>query len=200
MTKVNPLHYIMYLVLGCIGFIFSFLLIVHTICIHYKPNGKPVSLLLNNMYIVASDRVSPVFAIMIWLMMCFYLLICVIMGNIDISGFFTSFIGVQQFKVNGTWMTSFLVNCMMMLVSSFGMLSYITLEFETFLRGSAVEKLWRVVLINVRGIKYIYLYKINSYFFVFWFFLVTAYLLTLSSKKSKITKLMREKKSQRMKD
>lgn len=60
--------------------------------------GKPVSYLLNNMYIFFSDKLAPLFAIASWLIMNFYLLLCLIRGNMILNGPLSNFIGIQQLK------------------------------------------------------------------------------------------------------
>ena len=130
--------------------------------------------------------------------MCIYIEICTVQGNIELNSIFSFLVGIQPFKVNGTWMTSFLINSIMMLISCFGLINYLTMEFQSYLRGTACERIWKVILSNTKYIKHIYRYKVHSYFFVIFFILVTLFLLALPSKKSKITKLMRDKKRERM--
>lgn len=50
------------------------------------------------MYIFFSDKMAPVFAIGSWLIMNFYLLLCLIRGNMILNGPLSNFIGIQQLK------------------------------------------------------------------------------------------------------
>lgn len=99
MHEVNPLTYLWYLVCGSIGFIGSFLIIFHTIFINInRSDGKPISYLLNNLFVFFSDKLAPLFAITCWLIMNFYLLMCLIKGNMILNGPMSSIMGIQQFK------------------------------------------------------------------------------------------------------
>jgi len=53
--------------------------------ININRGGKPISYLLNNMYVFLSSQLAPIFAIAIWLVMSFYLLICLIKGNMILN-------------------------------------------------------------------------------------------------------------------
>lgn len=96
-------------------------------------------------------------------------------------------------------MSSFIINCILMLTSSFGMISYFANNFESWLRETACERMFKVMIGNTKYIKYLYQLNVFSYSLVVFFFFVTGYLLTQPSKKSKIAAIMRKKKSERMK-
>lgn len=95
-------------------------------------------------------------------------------------------------------MSSFLVNSFMMLLASLGLISFLTLEFESFLRYTVCERLFKHILTNAAVIKYIYRYDLTEFGLVAVFFVVTAYLLSIPSKKSMIAKIMQKKKKERM--
>lgn len=95
-------------------------------------------------------------------------------------------------------MTSFLVNSILMLVTSLGLISFLTLEFESYLRFTACERIFKHLLTNAAGIKMIYQYDASEFGLVIVFVLVTGYLLSVPSKKSQIAKIMQAKKRERM--
>ena len=95
-------------------------------------------------------------------------------------------------------MSSFLVNSFMMLLTCLGLISFLTLEFETFLRFTVCERIYKHLLTNAAIIKYIYKYDLTEFGLISVFFIVTVYLLSIPSKKSEINKLMQEKKKERM--
>lgn len=95
-------------------------------------------------------------------------------------------------------MSSFLVNCFLMLLTSLGLISFLTLEFETFLRFTVCERIYKHLLTNAAFIKYIYQYDLTELGMVVVFVCVTTYLLSVPSKKSKIAKIMQQKKKERM--
>ena len=83
-------------------------------------------------------------------------------------------------------MSSFLINCMMMLITTFGLLSFLTINFESFLRDTACERLFKLLIKNSKLIKWLYYYKIFCWGTVIAFFLILGYLLTVPSKKSHV--------------
>lgn len=95
-------------------------------------------------------------------------------------------------------MSSFLVNSFMMLLTSLGLISFLTLEFETFLRFTVCERIFKHMLTNAAFVKYIYRYDLTEFGLVAVFFTVTVYLLSVPSKKSMIAKIMQKKKKERM--
>jgi hypothetical protein len=95
-------------------------------------------------------------------------------------------------------MSSFLVNSFMMLLTSLGLITFLCREFESFLRYTACERIFKHLITNARFIKIIYQLKIVELGIVGVFLVVTVYLLTVVSKKSKIAKIMKNKKKERM--
>lgn len=86
----------------------------------------------------------------------------------------------------------------MMLLTSLGLISFLTLEFESFLRFTVCERLFKHLLTNAALIKYIYKYDLTEFGLITVFFVVTVYLLSIPSKKSMIAKIMQKKKKERM--
>lgn len=85
-----------------------------------------------------------------------------------------------------------------MLLTCLGLLSFLTLEFESFLRYTACERIYKYILANARGVKLLYKYNLNEYALVGMFVIVTAYLLSVPSRKSMIAKVLQTKKRERM--
>jgi len=85
-----------------------------------------------------------------------------------------------------------------MLTSSMGMLAYLVTTYESWLRNTAAERMFRLLISNARFVRYFYKYKIFSFGTVIVFFGALCYLLSQPSKKSKINKIMKEKKTERM--
>jgi LMBR1 domain-containing protein 1 len=133
------------------------------------------------------------------MIMSFYLLICVIKGNLMLNSTISSAIGIHPFKVNGTWISSFLVNSFFLLSAGFGMLFFLCSNFESFLRSTACDRVIKNIIMNSRYIKYLFIYNVFNYAIVAIFLVILVYLLWIPSKKSHINKLMREKKIEREK-
>jgi LMBR1 domain-containing protein 1 len=154
--------------------------------------------MLNNAFEWFTETFAQMVSLALWLMMSLYMLICIIKGNMIFGSLLSRFFGVHAFKPNGTWMSSFLVNSFMMLITSLGLISFLTLEFESFLRYTVCERIFKHVLTNAAIIKYIYKYDLTEFGLVAVFLVVTVYLLSIPSKKSMIAKIMQKKKKERM--
>ena len=83
-------------------------------------------------------------------------------------------------------MSTFLVNCVFLLMASMGMISYLSQNYSSWLRNTAMERLFTVLISHARYLKVLYHYKVFSYGVVFFFFASTGFLLTRPSKKSKV--------------
>ena len=90
------------------------------------------------------------------------------------------------------------MNCFLMLIASLGLISFLCLQFETFLRFTVCERIYKHLLTNAAFVKYVYQYDLTELGLVAVFVGVTCYLLSVSSKKSKIAKIMQQKKKERM--
>lgn len=85
-----------------------------------------------------------------------------------------------------------------MLLTSLGLISFLVLEFESFLRFTACERIFKHLFTNAAFIKYIYYYDLTEYGLIVVFLVITCYLLMIPSQKSRIAKLMTQKKKERM--
>jgi hypothetical protein len=95
-------------------------------------------------------------------------------------------------------MSAFLVNCMLMLLSSMGMLAYLAANFESWMRNTAAERMFKLLIANARWVRYFYKFKIFSFGTILIFLGSVCYLLSQPSKKSKINQIMKQKKKERM--
>lgn len=154
--------------------------------------------MLNNALEWFTQSFAQLISLGIWLLLSSYMLLCIIKGNMMFSALLSRFVGVHPFKVNGTWMSSFLVNSFMMLLTSLGLITFLCREFESFLRFTTCERIFKHLITNARFINIIYRLKVVELGVVGVFLVVTAYLLTVTSKKSKIAKIMKMKKKERM--
>jgi hypothetical protein len=86
----------------------------------------------------------------------------------------------------------------MMLITCLGLISFLTLEFESYLRYTVCERIFKHMLTNAALVKYIYMYDLTEFGLIGVFCIVTVYLLSVPSKKSMIAKIMQKKKKERM--
>lgn len=95
-------------------------------------------------------------------------------------------------------MSAFLINCMLMLLSSMGMLAYLASNFESWMRNTAAERMFKLLIANARWVRYFYKFKIFSFGIILVFFGSVGYLLSDPSKKSRINQIMKQKKKERI--
>ena len=69
-----------------------------SLIINYRENGVPKSYFLNNMFVWMSINLAPLFSLGWWLVMSFYLLVCIIKGNIMLSESMAGILGLHPFK------------------------------------------------------------------------------------------------------
>lgn len=87
---------------------------------------------------------------------------------------------------------------MLMLLSSMGMLAYLAANFESWMRNTAAERMFKLLIANARWVRYFYKFKIFSFGIIVIFLISVGYLLCQPSKKSKINQIMKQKKKERM--
>jgi hypothetical protein len=63
-----------------------------------KRNGRPISYLLNNAFEWFTETFAQMVSLAIWLIMSFYMLICIIKGNMILGTVLSRFVGVHSFK------------------------------------------------------------------------------------------------------
>lgn len=63
-----------------------------------KKNDKPLSYMLNNAFEVITQTFAQMVSLGLWLIMSFYLLVCIMKGNMVFGTLLSRFIGVHPFK------------------------------------------------------------------------------------------------------
>eukprot|EP00727_Mastigamoeba_balamuthi_P012662 m51a1_g8018 putative lmbr1-like conserved region-containing protein (476) ;mRNA; f:198074-199920 len=93
----------------------------------------------------------------------FYLLLCVIKGNIKFGMRFFFFIPVYPMKIGDTLMNSMLFNTALIMVGALTVTQFCTVAFDEFTRQTAVNQLFVMSIGNLRVIKYWFKYAPFSF-------------------------------------
>ena len=200
MQKSNPLIYAMYLAMGNVCLLVSFLIFFHTMFyVIPKSDGTAFSTALDGLFTNISLYIHALAAAVLFILLSVYIQSAILKGNYVVNTFFSSmFFGVQPFTINGTWMSSFLTNCLFLQTCSMGMLTWLCNYFPNYLRLTEGVQIFKYYMGGLPVIRYLF----NSVHFVFvgtfvMFIISCIYLLTVPSQKARVTKIMQEKKSER---
>mmetsp|Transcript_663 Transcript_663/g.2692 ORF Transcript_663/g.2692 Transcript_663/m.2692 type:complete len:149 (-) Transcript_663:107-553(-) len=98
---------------------------------------------------------------------CFYLIMCVIKGNIKVGFRFLLF-AVYPMRLNGTLMSSFLFNVGLIMLSSISVIQFCARAFDGYAAETSVSKIFGDELNHLRGIGA--LFEENVFMYIFFAF------------------------------
>lgn len=140
---------------GVLGVLISFFWILH-IAIYILPqvfNHAPLTPLLNAFFEAVSK--APIFGPLFYGLFAFYLLLCVVKGNIKL-GFRFVFFTLYPLELHDTMMNALLFNTGLILTGSLAVVQLCTIAFSEYARFTAINGLFYVQIANLRGIRYIF--------------------------------------------
>ncbi|GBG91838.1 hypothetical protein CBR_g53729 [Chara braunii] len=159
---LTVLGYLGKLLFGIVGFIISLMWIVHIIV--YLLIRPPATTFLNHVFIKL-DEVFGLFGTGAFALFCFYLLLAVISGEMKVGLTFLVFT-VHPMKWGGTLMSSFLFNVGLILLTSISVIQFCSTAFAVYAQETAIAEIFGHQLENLRGIKYLFRYKIFQVAFI----------------------------------
>jgi len=109
--------------------------------------------LLNYMF-VALDKVWGFFGVVIFAILAFFLMACVIKGNIKWGIRVPFLITIHPMKKNGTMLNSMLVNVSLILTASVAVTHLCAGSFSIYIRNTAINTIFNVVIRNITGVIY----------------------------------------------
>lgn len=119
-VEVNPLTYILYLILGIIGFIISAMYLLHNLL-----GIKGIDIIISEL-LDAIKAKSTLISLVVFLILCTYTLITAIYGFYKFS-FLSSYLSHgYPVIIDGTWTDTFLVNINMLLLVTVGNVMFYT--------------------------------------------------------------------------
>jgi len=149
------------LVLGVVSGIVSLTWLLH-IGLYVFPS-PPASPFLNDFF-VALDAAWGLFGTSAFALFCFYLIMCVIKGNIKVGFRFLLF-AVYPMRLNGTLMSSFLFNVGLIMLSSISVIQFCARAFDGYAAETTVSRIFGDELNHLRGIGTLFAENVFMYIF-----------------------------------
>ena len=154
----NPIWPWCCLILGILSIIISLLWIIHII-IFYLADVYPF---LNKFFTILDDA-FPYAAVLFFGLFTFYLYLCVLSGVTTIGVNFLCF-RLHPMVREGTPLTSILFNADIILIASFGVALFSTMNFPIYTRLTALDMLYGVQVQTMKGLKYVWEYGVYVMF------------------------------------
>ncbi|GKT36977.1 LIMR family protein DDB_G0293610 [Aduncisulcus paluster] len=152
--EYNPIGYWFKLLGGILTAVVSLMWLLHIILfMHIDP---PVSPFLNSvlMYFNNFRFVSTV----IYALLAFYLLFCVLKGSIKFGFRFFFFISLHEMEVGNTTMNSMLFNMALMLFSSFSVVQFLNNAFSSYTQVTSAQMIFGTSVSNLLYLRYFFQY------------------------------------------
>lgn len=109
-----------------------------------------------NYAMAAMDGVWIFFGVFFFFIFTFYLELCVIKGNFKFGIRIPWLFSLHAMKKNATLVSSFLVNCELLLVSSFAVVEFSAKSFSVYARVTSAISIFDVAIYNLRGLKWVW--------------------------------------------
>ena len=154
------------LVFGVLAGVVSLMWMLH-IALYIFPN-PPASPFLNDFF-TSLDAAFGLFGTAAFAGFCFYLIMCVVKGNIKV-GFRLLLFAVYPMKLNGTLMSSFLFNTGLIMLSSISVIQFCARAFDGYAAETSVAEIFGDELNHLRGLGE--LFSNNVFLYVFFGFSV----------------------------
>jgi len=149
----------------CIGCV-SFIWIIHIIINMILPTG--FTLLGLSFFMIYINGFLPPFAWGIYLFFTYYLLACVVVGNVRVFSRIPILKNIFPLTYKDTMLNSFMINANLLLLSSLAIIQFTTTAFRDYLNGTAIYGFFSFVN-NMFIIGYFFQY-VHYAVFVFCFF------------------------------
>jgi len=147
---------------GVLGAVVSLCWILHIVL--YMFVSPPVTPFLNDLF-VELDGVFSLFGTVAFAMFCFYLLCCVMKGNMTL-GLNLIVFTVHPMKLNGTLMSSFLFNTGLIQLCSVAVIQFCATAFDIYAKETAIAEIFGGEIKNLRGLKVLFVKNVFLWLFV----------------------------------
>ena len=164
LIQQDPLYYLTNLILGIFFGILSLIILSHVLL-----TITNIQIILNGILTMFKD-INHIFLFFFFFLLCIYLIICILSSQYKISLMFSSFIVHHPFKINNTWVDTFLVNNNIIILSLVGFICLIYRSCPVFNYTNTMF-FFRDVMINLRLIRMFYRSKIPQFIFLLFFFM-----------------------------
>lgn len=176
--KANPVVMALYLVLGILCALISFMIWLHILL--YTVifiNGQPVSEFLNRIFIFLEFSLARFISTIVFAALCVYILLCVIKGNVKFGLRLFFIIKIHPMKMGRTYVNSFLFNLVFVLLCVPAVMHFIIVMFQNYMRLSSAAFLFTGLLQKMKFFEFFWEHKVFIYIFIGWTVLTFLYLL-----------------------
>jgi LMBR1 domain-containing protein 1 len=160
------------LVFGVVAGVVSLMWMLH-IALYIFPS-PPVTPFLNDFF-TSLDQAFGLFGTSAFALFCFYMIMCVVKGNIKV-GFRLLLFAVYPMKLNGTLMSSFLFNTGLIMLSSISVIQFCARAFDGYAAETSVSEIFGDELNHLRGLGELFANNVFLYVF-FGFSLLSMFVL-----------------------
>jgi len=161
----NPLKHIFFFCLGLLSAVLSLTWLLHIIL--YIFVDPPADQFLNK-YFMELDSFFALFGVATYAIYVFYLLFCVIKGNMKFGLRFFC-LPIHPMRIGNTMMNALLFNVLLLLITSVSVVQFCTRAFASYARLTAADLLFGVQVENLMGLNWFF----QKGVFLYAFFSVT---------------------------
>ena len=132
--KVEPLMYVLKLILGLLCIVISLIMAIHIFCyLLLKINGRPVHPFLNNLLESLENSSVSVIATILLALIGYYMMLAAIKGNVRVGMRVLCFT-FYPLLPNETFINSFIFNALLMNLWMFALVQFMTDMFQEYIR------------------------------------------------------------------
>ena len=158
---ITVMGYYLHLATGLLCGVLSLMWMLHIVL--YMFPDPPLTPFLNDLF-VALDGTFGLFGTAAFALFCFYLIMCVIKGNVKL-GLRLLIFAVYPMKLGGTLMSSFLFNVNLIMLSSIAVIQFCSRAFDGYAAETAVSEIFGGEIENLRGLGVLFEYQVFLYAF-----------------------------------
>jgi LMBR1 domain-containing protein 1 len=158
----NPLKHIFFFGMGLVSAVLSLTWLLHIVL--YIFVNPPADQFLNK-YFMELDAFFALFGVATYAIYVFYLLFCVIKGNMKFGLRFFC-LPIHPMRIGNTMMNALLFNVLLLLITSVSVVQFCTRAFASYARLTAADLLFGVQVENLMGLNYFFQRGVFLYAFV----------------------------------
>jgi LMBR1 domain-containing protein 1 len=158
----NPLKHVFFFSMGLLSAALSISWLLHIILYNFV--DPPADQFLNK-YFMDLDAFFALFGVATYATYVFYLLFCVIKGNMKFGLRFFC-LPIHPMRIGNTMMNSMLFNVLLLLISCVSVVQFCTRAFASYARLTAADMLFGVQVENLTGLNYFFQKGVFLYAFV----------------------------------
>ena len=115
---------------------------------------------LDNLTIFITERLGGVACTISFSVYCFYVQAALLAGCSKIGLSFLTMIPVAQIRLHATWISSFLINLFLVLVSNHALIHFCAVNLPRFTEGTRARFLFKTMISSTPAFKWAFQYKI----------------------------------------